>query len=174
MATIILDAGHGGFDLGASYQNHIEKNDTLALTLAVGEILSQNGVNVLYTRVTDIYESPIQKARDANSSDADYLVSIHRNSSPMPNQYSGVETLVYSLYGPAAQMARNINASLTAVGFENLGVKERQNLIVLNSTNLPALLVEVGFLNTEADNYLFDTFFQETAQAIADGILESL
>lgn len=174
MATVILDAGHGGWDNGATYGNRKEKDDNLALVLAVGEILSQNGVNVLFTRVTDIYESPIQKARDANNSGADYLISIHRNSSLIPGQYNGVETLVYSLYGPAVTMARNINANLAEVGYNNLGIEERPNLIVLNSTNIPALLVEVGFINSEEDNYLFDTFFAQTAQAIATGILQSL
>jgi len=174
MATVILDAGHGGWDNGATYGSHVEKNDNLALVLAVGEILSQNGVDVLYTRVSDIYESPIQKARDANNSGADYLVSIHRNSSPIANQYAGVQTLVYSLYSPAVPMAENINANLAAVGYNNLGIQERPNLIVLNSTNLPALLVEVGFLNSAEDNYLFDNFFDATARAIAGGILQSL
>ena len=44
---------------------------------------------------------------------------------------------------------------------------------MLNRTQMPALLVEVGFINTPADNYLFDTKFNEIAQAIADGILET-
>ncbi|MBQ5674962.1 MAG: N-acetylmuramoyl-L-alanine amidase [Lachnospiraceae bacterium] len=174
MATVILDAGHGGWDRGATYDFHVEKDDNLELALAVGEILSQNGVNVLYTRVTDLYEAPIQKARDANNSGADYMISLHRNSSPVPNQYAGVESFVYSLDGVATRMAANINAQLAQVGYNNLGVKERTNLIVLNSTNIPAILVEVGFINSDEDNYLFEVFFEQTAQAIATGILESL
>ena len=63
-----------------------------------------------------------------------------RNSSPYPNQYSGVESLVYNRYGAAARMAYNINAGLEQVGFVNLGVNERPNLVVLNSTNMPAVL----------------------------------
>ena len=71
-------------------------------------------------------------------------------------------------------MAYNINARLEQVGFVNLGVNERPNLVVLNSTNMPAVLVEVGFINTDADNELFDSRFDEIARAIADGILESV
>ena len=174
MATVILDAGHGGWDQGATYAFRVEKNDNLDLVLAVGEILSQNGVNVLYTRVTDIYEAPIQKAMDANNSGADYMISLHRNSSPSPNQYAGVESFVYSLGGVTTRMAENINAQLAQVGYNNLGVKERTDLIVLNSTNIPSILVEVGFINSDEDNYLFEVFFEQTAQAIATGILESL
>jgi N-acetylmuramoyl-L-alanine amidase len=156
------------------YNGRNEKDDTLAIVLAVGEILEDNGVDVYYTRTEDIYESPYQKATEANESYADYFVSIHRNSSPYPNTYSGVETLVYGEYGDAARLAYNINAKLEQVGYINLGVNERPNLVVLNSTNMPAVLVEVGFINTDADNMLLDERFYETTRAIADGILETI
>lgn len=174
MPLIVLDAGHGGANPGAVYQGRQEKDDVLALTLAIGRILEDRGVDVYYTRATDIYESPAQKAQEGNQVGADYFVSIHRNFSPYPNQYSGVESLVYSRYGAAAQMANNINQQLEAVGFLNQGVNERTNLVVLNSTQMPAVLVEVGFMNTDADNQLFDERFDDIAQAIADGILITL
>ena len=167
-------SNHGGANPGATYNGRKESEDVLALTLAVGSILEENGVDVYYTRTTDVYESPYQKAQEGNEVGGDYFVSIHRNSSPYPNQYSGVESLVYTRYGAAARMAYNINARLEQVGFVNLGVNERPNLVVLNSTNMPAVLVEVGFINTDADNELFDSRFDEIARAIADGILESV
>ena len=64
--SIMLDAGHGGRDPGAVYNGRQEKDDTLALTLAVGELLQERGLDVLYTRTTDVYESPYQKAMEAN------------------------------------------------------------------------------------------------------------
>lgn len=128
----------------------------------------------MYTRTTDVYDLPLDKARMINESGADYAVSIHRNSSPYPNQYSGVESLVYNRYSEAGRMAENINAQLERVGFINQGVNERQNLVVLRRTNIPAVLVEVGFINTDMDNYLFDTKFYETADAIARGILQTI
>lgn len=172
--TIMLDAGHGGADFGATNEGRREKDDVLALTLAIGSILEENGVNVLYTRTTDIYETPTAKALEGNAAGADYFVSIHRNSSPYPNQYTGVETLVYNSYGPAATLAANINRNLEAIGFVNQGVNERQNLAVFRRTQMPAVLVEVGFINTDRDNRLFDDRFYDIAQAIADGILETL
>lgn len=174
MATVILDAGHGGADWGAEYEGRLEKDDNLNLVFAIGEILQNAGVNVLYTRTEDVYDLPAEKARIVNESGADYLVSIHRNSSPYPNQYTGVESLVYSRDSVAAEMAANINARLEQVGFVNQGVNERRNLIVLNRTAIPAVLVEVGFINTDADNYLLDTRFYETADAIARGILDTI
>ena len=169
-----LQSAHGGSDPGAVYKGRQEKDDTLDLTLAVGDILKKNGIDVYYTRTTDEYETPFKKATDANNSGADLFVSIHRNSSENPNQYSGVETLVYSDTGLKAEVARNINNQLEDAGFKNLGVDERKNLVVLKRTKMPAVLVEVGFINNDKDNYLFDEEFDSIAQAIADGILESI
>lgn len=174
MALVVLDAGHGGTNPGASYNGRQEKDDALALTLAVGNVLEENGMDVYYTRTTDIYESPYQKAMEGNAVGADYFVSIHRNSSPYPNQYTGVESLVYNRYGEAARLASNINRRLEAVGYVNQGVNERTNLVVLNRTQMPSVLLEVGFINTDADNLLLDERFDETVQAIADGILETI
>ncbi len=174
MALIVLDAGHGGDNPGAVYQGRQEKDDALALTMAVGEILENNGVDVYYSRTSDVYETPTEKALDANRIGAEYFISIHRNSSPIPNQYTGIESLVYSPYGAAANMAYSINAELEQIGFVNQGVNIRQNLAVLRRTSMPAVLVEVGFINNDSDNQLFDDRFQEIAQAIADGILNAL
>lgn len=172
MAGVVIDAGHGGTtDPGAVYEGRQEKDDNLRLALAVGKILEENGVDVVYTRTDDIYQRPIEKAQIANASGADFFVSLHRNSSPRPNQYSGVETLVFSDSGDKARMAEAINRNLEQVGFKNLGVNERQGLVVLRRTKMPALLVETGFINTDADNRLFDERFDDIAQAIADGIL---
>ena len=174
MALVVIDPGHGGSNPGAVYMGRQEKDDVLALSLAVGQILEDNGVQVYYTRTTDIYESPTQKALEGNAVGADYFVSIHRNASPYPNQYTGIETLVYNRYGEAARLARNINARLEQIGFVDQGVNERTDLVVLNRTDMPAVLVEVGFINTDADNALFDLEFEAIAEAIAYGILESL
>lgn len=174
MALVVIDAGHGGNNPGAVYNGRQEKDDVFALAMAVGRILEQNGVDVYYTRTADIYESPYQKAMEGNAVGADYFVSLHRNSSPYPNQYTGVETLVYNRYGRAAQLAENINSRLVEVGFVNQGVNERPNLVVLNRTQMPAVLVEVGFINTDADNRLYDERFDAIARAIADGILATV
>ena len=117
MAGVILDAGHGGYDNGAQYDGRKEKDDNLRLTLAVGQILEQNGVPVSYTRQSDIYQSPSEKARLGNESGADYFISFHRNASPNANEYQGVETLVFDDHGIKAEMARNVNANLEQVGF---------------------------------------------------------
>ena len=171
---IVLDAGHGGTDPGAIYKERKEKDDNLALTHAVGKILEDNGVDVVYTRTEDVYQTPFEKARIANQSGADYFISFHRNSSPEDNQYQGVEVLVYDKSGIKYEMAQNIVGALGELGFREIGVKERPGLVVLRRTNMPALLIEVGFINSEADNQLFDEKFSEIAEAIAEAILGTL
>ena len=80
--SIMLDAGHGGSDPGAVYNGRREKDDTLRLVLAIGQILQNRGVDVEYTRTTDIYETPFQKAIEANEAGVDYFVSIIRCRKP--------------------------------------------------------------------------------------------
>lgn len=168
--TIIIDPGHGGFDNGAFYDGRKEKDDTLKLALAVGAKLEQAGFPVVYTRTTDVYQRPTDKARIANDSGGDYFVSIHRNSSPEPNMYSGIQTLVFNDSGVPAKMARAINSELVKLGFNDLGVPERRDLAVLRRTRMPAVLVEAGFINSDTDNAIFDNNFDAVAAAIAKGI----
>ena len=172
--SIMLDAGHGGRDPGAVYQGRQEKDDTLNLVLAIGQILQERGIDVEYTRTTDVYETPYEKAMEANNAGVDFFVSIHRNSFPIDNEVSGVESLVYALTGIKYQMALNNNEQLEGIGFVNLGVHARPNLVVLRKTKMPAVLVEVGFMNSETDNILFDNNFQDIALAIAEGILDTI
>lgn len=174
MARIAIDAGHGGTNPGAVYEGRQEKDDVLKLALEVARILRNEGVDVVLTRTTDITQSPIEKARLANEQGVDFFISLHRNSSPTPNQYSGVETLVYDDSGIKTEMAENINVRLEGAGFKNLGIKERPGLVVLRRTRMPALLVEAGFINSDEDNRIFDENFEQIAQAIADGVLDTL
>ena len=172
--TIMLDAGHGGKDPGAQYEGKQEKEDNLRLTLAVGKILAANGIDVLYTRTTDVYQTPFEKAQIANQSGADLFISFHRNSSPEANQYNGAEVLIYDKKGLKYEMAENILGALGEVGFKELGVKARPGLVVLRRTRIPALLIETGFINSDKDNKLFEEKFQEIADAIAGAILGTL
>lgn len=172
--TVVIDAGHGGYDNGASYNGRLEKDDVLRLALAVGGILESYGVNVVYTRTGDVYDSPVQKARIGNNSNADFFVSLHRNSSPYPNTYSGVQTLLYDNSGIKVELADNINDELAKAGYTNLGISIRPNLAVLRATDMPAALVEVGFINTDQDNRIFDENFNSVANGIAQGILTTI
>lgn len=172
--VVVIDPGHGGSDPGAVYNGRQEKDDVLMLAQEVGRILESRGIEVVYTRNNDIYETPFKKAQDANNANADYFISFHRNSSEYPNQYSGAEVLVYDENGVKAELAGNILEGMEEAGFRNLGVDERKDLVVLRRTKMPAVLIEAGFINNEEDNRIFDENFNILAQGIADGILNTL
>ena len=168
---IIIDPGHGGSDPGATFNGRQEKDDALALAMAVGELLKNAGFDVEYTRTTDVYNTPFEKATIANNVGGDLFVSFHRNSSAVPNQYSGVQTLVYNNSGLKSNLAANISKNLASVGFQDKDIVERPNL---ERTKMPAVLIEAGFINSEQDNKIFDEKFNEMAQAIADAIIDTL
>ena len=174
MATIVVDAGHGGYDSGAVFNGRKEKDDALALALEVGNQLRRAGFDVVFTRTDDVYQTPAEKARIANETGADFFVSIHRNSSEFPGQYTGVQTLINNPGGIKEEIAEDINENLEELGFANQGISIRPNLAVLRRTNMPAILVEAGFINNTEDNLLFDRRFQEIAEGIAEAIADEL
>ena len=172
--TIIIDPGHGGQDNGAVYRGRKEKDDTLRIAMEVGERLKNAGYQVVYTRTTDRYDTPLQKAQIANNSGGEYFISFHRNSGEIPNTYNGVQSLIYASDTRAEQIADAIQRQLVEVGFQDLGVVERPGLVVLRRTRMPAVLLELGFINNDEDNRLFDEKFDEIAAAIVRGIEETI
>lgn len=88
VSKIVLDAGHGGHDIGAKGQFSYEKDLTLAIVLKLGKILndSMKDVQVLYTRTTDIYPTLTERHEIANQSNGDLFISVHINSNPGTTQ----------------------------------------------------------------------------------------
>lgn len=120
--VLVIDAGHGGHDRGATRGKYVEKNINLAVALAFGKLVEQNmpDVKVIYTRKTDIYVPLIKRANMANRSKANAFISIHVNSSNSPTTKAcGVET--YAL-GPSSS-----EASLAVAQKENSVIKLEEN-----------------------------------------------
>ena len=112
---VALDAGHGDHDFGAVYHGHIEKKIALAVVLKVGKILEKNsGIEVIYTRKSDVFVDLIERANIANRADANIFVSIHCNANKN-TEASGCETYV---------MGMSKNAS-------NLEAARKENKVVL-------------------------------------------
>ena len=169
--TFMLDAGHGGSDSGAVYNGRLEKNDNLRITLAVGERLARSGERVLYTRTDDSTVDLTYRSTMANSAGATYFVSFHRNSASTVGR--GVEVYYYtglSAQSTAARMAAPVQDALVACGFHNRGVKQAK-FSVLRRTSMPAILVELAFINNEAENAKLDSEFDRIADAIASALL---
>ncbi len=98
--TIVLDAGHGGHDVGATrnydFGTPQEKDITLNIVLKLGKMLEENkNFRVIYTRKTDMYPSLTERTNLANRSKADLFMSIHVNSSASKSATArGTETFV--------------------------------------------------------------------------------
>lgn len=174
MKTIILDAGHGGNDLGDAYGNRYEKNDNLSLTLAVGEVLESFGYDVVYTRVTDVYLSQYDRVQIANRSEGELLLAIHRIIGELAISDEGLGFYMYSYGGIAEETAINIAEELRPIGFEYFSMDVRTDYPILSNTNMPAIVMGIGYLNSDYDNMLFDTRLHEMAYAIARGIRDSI
>lgn len=101
---VVLDAGHGGNDFGATYHGYVEKNNALSVVLKVGEILEKDpGSQIIYTRKTDVFIPLDERADIANKSKADIFVSIHCNANK--NQVaSGTETYVMGVTRNASNL----------------------------------------------------------------------
>ena len=187
--VVYLDAGHGGYDPGASYFGISEKSLTLAIQSRVKDKLEAEGYQVVTTRTSDTYVDLTDRSRAANASESDIFVSIHINASGS-SAAQGIETYYYQ---PYAEYPSRINATyhanptrlsmsdtlanaiqsslINATGAQNQGVK-RRTFAVLRETTAPAVLLELGFLSNPQEAARLNTSaYQETlANAIVAGI----
>jgi len=144
------------------------------MALAVGNILRARGHNVIQTRTSDVFVPLSTRAQIANNARADQFVSIHRNGSVNPAA-NGVENWVWTnAEACTTTRAQIVQNRVVQAGVQsNRGVK-RGNFQVLRETNMPAMLLEIGFMSNQEDNRLFDANFNAYATAIANGIEEGL
>lgn len=172
-ATFIIDPGHGGSDPGAMLGTREEADDVLRLSLRVAQLIIASGETCALTRNDDSTHSLAQKTEIANSGDFDYFVSIHRNASGVGGV--GIESYYYSgvsATSTGAKLCTSIHNSMVATGVwtKNRGVKTA-SFYVIKNTSMPATLLEVGFIDTETDNAIFDAHFETIAVSIANGML---
>lgn len=169
---IWIDEGHGGVQPGAVALGFYEKELTLLMGNALAIELLRCGFEVSRTRTTDVDVELSERARRANRWGADYFVSLHMNS--FNGTARGAETWYSVVGGLSKSLAECIQAELVELGYINRGIKCRYGtdgkdyFAVLRETVMPAVLVEVGFLDNVLDMELFDAV--KSAQAIAKGI----
>ena len=112
---VVLDAGHGDHDFGATYHGFVEKNINLAIVLKLGKILeSDPNVQVIYTRDNDTFVDLVERANIANRANANFFVSVHCNANKN-NDAFGSETFVMGLSKSASSLAiaKKENAVIT-------------------------------------------------------------
>ncbi len=149
-ATIVLDAGHGGSDGGASSTDGAyEKTYTLQTANAVASQLRTAGANVIMTRSTDTYVDLATRPVTAQKANADAFISIHFDSSPTANSAEGHTTYYYS-ESKDMHLATYLSNSLANLNTNSRGVAYG-NFEVLRDNKQPSILLELGYINNTND-----------------------
>jgi N-acetylmuramoyl-L-alanine amidase len=179
---IVIDPGHGGAQAGARWREGKtvieEKTITLAIGLHVAELLSREGAKVILTRAEDKAVGLYERTALANGANAHFFVSIHCDSNPRPNSASG--TTIYYHKDDADSRALGqalLNEIVKVSGLPSRGVRSdsvlyQTGLAVLRTSQMPAVLIEVGYLNHSFDRAkLVNPDFQKrVAEAIVRGL----
>ncbi|MFB3881718.1 MAG: N-acetylmuramoyl-L-alanine amidase [Armatimonadota bacterium] len=178
--TIVVDAGHGGKDIGAPAgfgsppSKPYEKNITLDIAQRLAAALKAEGASVTMTRKDDTFVALQARAAVANDLNADALISIHCNSCEAPNSLSG--TSVYYDHPHSERFAALVQSELiAALGTVDKGVRNA-NFAVIRRTKGPGILVETAFINNDDDRERLEhpNFRERTARAIVEGLVEYL
>ena len=174
--TVVLDAGHGGSQKGASYEGIDEKDINLAVAQKVEAILRSHGYNVVMTRTDDSTVGLYDRADIANAVKADIFVSIHSNAAENRPEFQGIYTYYHPSSARGARLAQAIQTPLCKLtGGIDRGIKDA-DFVVLRETEMCAVLVEMGFMtNSEELGKLITGSYQDKlAAGIAEGIVSYL
>ena len=177
--TLVLDAGHGGSDSGARGNGLIEKNLNLRIVLAARSYFKKDPrFKVYYTRVRDTYPSLSARSNLANKKNVDFFISVHINSYVKTS--TGTETL-YNAKRVSVTKKRNLTSrilanymhrgALASTGFLNRGLKSRPGLHVLRKTNMPACLLEYGFISNPKEAKAMNISTSRYGKALYDSVV---
>ena len=181
--VIVLDAGHGGFDAGASENGVVEKDVNLEVALRLQDYLEQGGGIVLLTRDSDTSTADpgkkgisakksdlTERKRMADSSDADAFVSIHMNKFPQ-SQYRGAQVFYSQKPEDSKVLGEEIQQGIKDVLQDNntrVAKKIDGGVFLLKNTTIPSVIVECGFLSNPQEAELLQQ--EEYQQKLAWGI----
>lgn len=171
---IVVDAGHGGKELGAvSCSRNYEKDFNLSISKYLEKNLRSMGANVYMTRYTDKYVSLNDRVKYTNEKNAQIFVSIHANSLPdskNPQDHRG--SSIYYYYDEAKPLSNSILNSIEKSMNVNIEGVKQASFAVVRNTSAVSVLVETAYVINPYDNELLmnNNFRQEYAKAIADGI----
>ncbi|MEX0686378.1 MAG: N-acetylmuramoyl-L-alanine amidase [Balneolales bacterium] len=172
--TIVIDPGHGGANRGAlGASGVVEKEITLSVSQKVETLLKERGAEVVMTRTDDSNIAMHQRVDMVKSSGAHALVSIHANSigvTTNPDNVRGTST--YYRHIGSQHLANSMYSSMLELGFREFGVIGSFNFSLNALTEMPNVLVEMGFLShPEEEMNLLDEEFQfKIAKKIVEGL----
>ncbi len=174
--TIMVDPGHGGNDPGTSSADEgvYEKDITWDVALKVQEYLEEAGVNVMLSRNGDEFINKHDRAAKANERGVDLFVSIHCNFLENDTVTSGVETYYVEGVEDGKALANAVHSQVLAItGADDMYVRTN-DFVVIKDTNMPAVLIEIGYLSSPEDVGLLCTnsYKSKMAYGIAAGVID--
>lgn len=172
-ATILLDPGHGGSDVGAESADGTiyEKKVTLATARYIQKELRKHGANIILTRDEDEFIPLTEIALKSNRAKADVFISLHYDSTDTVNQATGTTTYYYQ--ESVIPLATVVNEQLaTTLPLTNRGV-EFGDYQVLRENERPAILLELGYMNNDEDVAIFKTkkYQSQVAKAVTEALV---
>lgn len=174
---IWLDAGHGGKDVGSDIEAVYEKEINISIVNKIAEYLEEMDVEdeyeIMFTRKGDKTVRLYERVDLVNKAKADLFVSVHCNSNE-EEYVNGIETYYAEGDGQGKNLAQMVqDAMIEEVDAKDRGINTG-NYVVLNHTNMPAILIETGFLSNgvEYDNLTDSDYQEKLAEGIAKGIVE--
>ena len=176
--TIVVDAGHGGKDPGAVSGSTKEKDVNLQTSFKLRDALLSQGFNVIMTRETDDFIDLYSRPRIANENNADLFISLHANAT-LSTSIKGLEILYCPSYDsdkkiddqfPFAEFV--YDSILEQTGREGRGIIKRSELVVLRETEMPAILVETGYMTNPEELALVvsDHYQNQVVQGIVNAV----
>ena len=177
---VILDAGHGGIDVGKTGVNgEKEKDINLQISKKIKKFLSDSNVTVKMTRegderLADSQREDLKARTDIMNGGALLAVSIHQNSYRDP-AVSGAQVFYYTDSEEGRTAAGMIQAELNALAPDNeKEIRANDSYYILKNTRIPTVIVECGFLSsyTEAEKLADDEYQNRIAEAVSEGILQ--
>lgn len=170
MPKVILDAGHGGSDIGEYYERRSEKNDNLLLAFRIGQFLEALGIEVAYTRTADVYLPILERVSIVNQLGGDLLVSLHRLSGNNHISSPCLEFFVEEKDELGRKTSDMIGQKLYSSGYEHCDIIVRTDNPLINNTEIPAIMIGIGYVHSDLDNKNYDNNFINIAEKIAEGI----
>ena len=174
---VVLDPGHGGSANGAAYGGVAEKDLNLAIASQAARLLEEAGLTVVMTRSDDRDIPLYRRSGLANSLGADLFVSVHCNASLTNPEARGVYTAAADRQSEGWVLAEVLRQTMMdAAGAEDMGTEPRPNLAVLRTAQVPAALVECGYMSTPAELALLAApdYQLQLAHGIAEGVVTYL